>query len=279
MPEVTIVIVTYNSISDINNCLNSIYKFTPGTDTFEIIVIDNASEDDTAAAVRNYCKAKSNISLICNAENRGYTKANNQGIEASKGKFIFLLNPDIIFVESSIDILISRMKEIKADAIAPQLINPDWTVQPSCRTFPKYRDILFEFLQFSMIFRRNKFLSRWKMEYFGHDHEMEVEQPMAAALLIKTEVLKKIGNFDERFVMFFNDVDLCKKIYDSGFKIYFTAATKMIHLKGTSVYKDRKRMIKIWNVDCLSYFKKYYDNLIPYNLLKAGLFISSFVRK
>ena len=286
MPEVSIVIVTYNSKEDIAICLGSIYKNCAETD-LEIIIADNNSTDGTVEILQKlkekfedkFIDKKKEVKLIINSDNKGYTLANNQCIAEAKGKYILLLNPDIILIENSIEKLIKRMSEVKADAIAPQLINPDYSIQPSCRTFPEYSDIFFEFMQLPKLFPRHKLLARWKMGNFHHDYEREVEQPMAASLLIKKSVLDKVGNFDERFEMFFNDVDLCKKIKDNGFKIFFTNTTKMIHLKGTSVYKDRKRMLKIWNQDCLRYFKKYFDNSILYNLLKAGLKFSVYIRK
>ena len=279
MPEVSIVIVTYDSRNDIDNCLGSIYKNCTELSKYEIIVVDNNSKDDTVNTVKKYVRLHGNIRLIENKDNKGYTLANNQGIATAKGKYVLLLNPDIIFIEDSIEKLVKRMEEVKADAIAPQLINPDWSVQPSCRTFPKYRDMFSELTLMSGTFPKSNFFSRWKMSNFGHDHEREVDQPMAAALMIRTDLLKEVKFFDDRFNMFFNDVDLCKKIKDKGYKIFFTTVTKMIHIKGTSIYKDRLRMIKVWNEDCLKYFKKYYNNIILYNLLKAGLSLSVLVRK
>ncbi len=279
MAEVSIVIVTYNSRNDIENCLSSVYKNCPDASYFEMIIVDNNSSDDTVNRVRKYIGKQKNIKLIENKDNKGYTLANNQGMAAAKGKYILLLNPDIVFVEDPLKKLTSRLEELKAGAISPQLINPDWTIQPSCRTFPRYSDMFLEFSMLSEIFPKSRIISRWKMNYFGHDHEREVDQPMAAALMVRSEVMKEVKFFDDRFNMFFNDVDLCKKIHDTGYKIFFTDITKMIHLKGTSVYKDRKRMIRIWNEDCLKYFKKYYSNFILYNFLKTGLYLSAFVRK
>ena len=96
--------------------------------------------------------------------------------------------------------------------------------------------------------------------------------------VIKKEVLNRIGNFDERFKMFFNDVDLCKRICDAGYDIIFYPESKIIHEKGVSIYKDREKMIRIWNEDCLSYFRKYNTNSLLLVWLGISLKLSGFFR-
>ena len=138
--------------------------------------------------------------------------------------------------------------------------------------------MFFELKLLAALFPKSKFFARWKMRYFSHNELSKVEQPMAAALMVKKNLLVKIGNMDERFVMFFNDIDLCKKILDKGYKIAFYPEAKVIHKKGSSVYQDRARMIRMWNEDCLSYFKKHDYNTVFYPLLFLGLKFSGFFR-
>jgi hypothetical protein len=270
----SIVIVTWNSEDEIGNCLNSI--FIEETSAHEIIVVDNDSSDSTKDILKGY---KDKIKLILNSSNTGYTKACNQGIEASTGDFVLLLNPDTLIVEDALDELVSFLnRHTTAGAAAPQLLNEDLSIQDSCRTLPTYWDMFCEMSLLSAIMPGSRVFSRWKMRYFDHDSMREVEQPMAAALLIRKETLSEIGNMDERYKMFFNDVDLCKKILDSGCKIIFYPDAKIIHAKGKSVYKDHKRMIKIWNSDCLKYFKKHHYNFILYPLLSFGIHFTGFFR-
>jgi GT2 family glycosyltransferase len=101
---------------------------------------------------------------------------------------------------------------------------------------------------------------------------------MAAALMIKKSVLDDIGLMDERFEMFFNDVDLCKRIIDSGKKIRFLTGANVIHKKGSSVYKDRVKMIKVWNKDCIKYFEKHHRNPFLLFWLNINLKISEIIR-
>lgn len=274
----SVIVVTWNSDKEIGKCIESVSASAEGID-YEIIVVDNNSLDKTSEIVTGLIKTNSKIKFIQNSENKGYTKACNQGMEIATGENIFLLNPDTVLQGSSIEMLIKKLNEDrKTGAVAPQLLNPDKTIQFSCRTFPGYRDMFFEMILLSAIFGKSRIFSRWKMNYFSHNEEREVEQPMAAALMIRKDVLDKTGNFDGRFSMFFNDVDLCKKIHDKGCKIIFYPEAKIIHEKGISIYKDRVRMIKVWNEDCLKYFRKYHYSFILYYWLMISLKVTGILR-
>jgi len=190
-----------------------------------------------------------------------------------------LLNPDTQLINDALYKMFNFLEgKDNVAAVGPQLVTKSEMVQYSCRTFPGYRDLFFELSLLSTFFPSSKIFSRWKMKYFDHDELREVEQPMAAALLIKREVLNKTGNLDERFYMFFNDIDICKQIHNLGYKIYFYPEAKIYHNIGTSILKDRSRMIRIWNKDCLKYFKKYKYNFILYTVLSLGLLISGELR-
>jgi len=280
--DLSIIIVTWNSEEEIAECLRSVSDRIgkEGEFVFEIIIVDNNSSDNTHRVLekfKSYFDKK--ITLIRNSVNLGFTKACNQGIELAKGQNVLFLNPDTEIIDDALYKLCNYLNSNeKIGATAPQLLYEDMTIQYSCRTLPKYRDMFFELKLLSALFPKSKFFARWKMRYFPHNELSEVEQPMAAALMVKKNLLVKIGNMDERFVMFFNDIDLCKKILDKGYKIAFYPEAKVIHKKGSSVYQDRARMIRMWNEDCLSYFKKHDYNIVFYSLLFMGLKISGFFR-
>ena len=277
--ELSVIIVTWNSGNEISDCISSIID-NSGKISLEIIIVDNDSADNTAEVLKSYAeKYPGIIKLIFNRHNCGFTKACNQGIEITSGKNIFLLNPDTVILNNSVDKLYKRLTgDNKAGAIAPQLLNADGTIQKSCRTFPRYFDMFCEMSFLSAVFPESELLSNWKMNYFSHNEERVVEQPMAAALMVKKKILDEAGNFDERFLMFFNDVDLCRKIREKGFNIIFFPEAKAEHEKGVSIYKDRVRMIKVWNEDCLKYFKKYHYNIILYSWLYLSLKFTGFFR-
>jgi len=277
--DLSVIIVTWNSEREIIDCLNSIIENEVKLN-YEIIIVDNNSSDNTKDVIESFAQNKfQRIKLIPNKENNGFTKGCNRGIDSSSGKNILFLNPDTKILNSALEKLVCKLNsDDKTGAVAPKLLNEDLTIQNSCRSFPGYFDMFCELSLLSSIFPESKTIARWKMNYFSHNEEAAVDQPMAAALMVKKKVLDEIYNFDERYLMFFNDVDLCRKIYDNGYKIIFYPDAKMIHQKGVSIYKDRVRMIKSWNEDCLSYFKKYKYNFFLYSWLSVSLKLSGYLR-
>lgn len=280
--KISVVIVTWNSEEDIAECLGSIYrsKYNESLLSVETIVVDNNSADNTVAAVESFIKIfPYNVKLIKNKENYGFTKGCNDGIEIAKGDYLLLLNPDTQIKNDALLKMVEYLSiKDEIGAIAPQLYTRNKNIQYSCRTFPTYKDLFFELTRLSVIFPRSKFFAKWKMKYFDHDETKIVDQPMAAALMIKMDVLKKMNLLDERFFMFFNDIDTCKQIYNLGYKIVFYPDAKVYHKIGTSILKDRVRMIKAWNNDCLKYFKKNDYNPFLYFFLSLGLKITGFFR-
>ena len=271
----SVVIVTWNSEEDIAECLGSIYNadYDESKLKVETIVVDNNSADNSVVVIEHFIKIfPYNIKLIKNKENLGYTKGCNQGVKIASGGFVLLLNPDTQIQKDALSKLVNYLNSREdIGAVAPQLFTRHKIIQYSCRTFPRYIDLFFEITRLSTIFSSSKFFAKWKMKYFNHEEIAEVEQPMAAALMIKAEVLKKMNYLDERFYMFFNDIDTCKQIYNLGYKIVFYPDAKIYHKIGTSILKDRVRMIRAWNNACLSYFRKNDYNPFLYFILFIGL--------
>jgi GT2 family glycosyltransferase len=276
MTELSIIIVTWNSEDEITSCVESIKRNTADIRA-ELIIIDNNSSDNTPSVLKriNY----PNIQVYLNKENTGYTKAVNQGAGYASGDYIFLLNPDTVLADNTLKQLTDFLKNNNSyGACAPRLVNEDGTVQYSIRHFPDFRDMYFEFTLLSYFFPESSYFGRWKMKCFDYSKDTDVDQPMAAALMIQKNVLEEVNNMDERFFMFFNDVDLCRRIWETGYKIRYLSAPEIVHKKGASIYKDRIKMIKIWDKDCLKYFSKYHQNSLLLFWLKVNLKISELIR-
>ena len=282
MSSLTIALVTWNSEDEIAECLNMLFHATSKIKDLklETVVVDNGSTDNTVKTIDNFLRVTHhNIVFIKNNDNLGFTKACNQAIHASTGDYIFILNPDTEILDSAVEDMMKYLDENdKVGVVAPQLLSYHRQIQFSCRTFPHYWDMFSEMLMLATLCPKSKFFSRWKMRYFDHDSLREVDQPMGAALLLKRKVLESVGGLDERFIMFYNDVDFCKRISDAGYKLVFFPDAKVKHMEGVSVYKDRSGMIKIWNDDCLRYFKKHDYNPVLYPLLYIGLKTTGFFR-
>lgn len=278
----SIIIVTWNSEEDIAECLGSIYNSFHDESILKVqtLVVDNNSSDNSASVVENFMKVfPHDIKLIKNTVNYGFTKGCNIGISEATGDFVMLLNPDTQIQNDALQKLVEYLKSRDdVGAIAPLLYSRNKTIQYSCRKFPRYIDLFFELSALSTLFPSSRFFSKWKMKYFGHNKLREVDQPMAAALMIKADVLKAMNYLDERFYMFFNDIDTCKQIYNLGYKIVFFPEATVYHKIGTSILKDRVRMIKAWNEDCLRYFRKNGYNPFLHTVLFFGLKITGTLR-
>lgn len=254
MSLLSIIIVTWNSEEFIEKCLKSIFD-TRGSTDLEVIVIDNASQDTTTKIIERF---KPEVRLIYNQANLGYAKANNQGIEVSKGDYILLLNPDVELKENCLKLMLDFLENHKdIDGSAPQLLNPDGSIQPSCREFPDFSILLWEFSGLSFLFPKNRILGRWRMGYFDFQSSREVDQPMGSCLLLRRKVIQKIGVFDEQFPIFFNDVDLCYRIKKSGGKLYFLPEAKALHYKGGSTKKAKTEMILSAHLSFFRFLSKY----------------------
>ncbi len=267
--SITIIIVTWNSERYIRNCLDSIIR-NAGKQQPEIILVDNNSSDHTVkVAEEQYAQ----VNLIRNRENLGYAQANNQGIENSQGEYLLLLNPDTEVFKNSLTLMIQFMEENpQAGALGPQLLNPDGTVQPSCREFPRYATLLWEFSGLSKLFTKSKIFGHWRMGYFDFNKTREVDQPMGSCLLLRRKALNAVGVFDQDFPMFFNDVDLCYRIKKAGWKIYFFPYAHILHHKGASTRQTKRRMIWRSHLSFYKFFRKYKIGILNH-LIQYLLFV------
>ena len=262
MIDLSVVILTYNSSLYIEECLQALLKELPDIKT-EIIFIENNSADNTLFLLENIINSSIpkniDVKLIKNDRNKGYALGNNQGLEISSGRQILLLHPDVVMLANSLKYLLKVLEEdTKIVILAPQFQYPDGKIQPSCRRFPDYWSVINEALGLTILFPKNKSLSGWKMGDFDHTYRREVDQPMAACVLLKRKVLDDVGLMDEQFVMFFNDVDWCKRMKQFGWKIIFTPEAKVIHVLGGSVNQVRSRMILHSHVGFYLYFEKHF---------------------
>lgn len=255
--ELSVIIVTHNNEKEIDLCLEALKQATSGLQS-QIIIIDNHSQDKTVELI--LAKGRSEIYLLRNQENLGFTRGVNQGLRLCQGKNIVLLNPDTQVSATSFNQLIKILKaHPDVGLVAPQLLNLDGTIQPSCRRFPIHRDVFFHVLGLSYLFPESHFFNRWKMGDFDHQTPCEVDQPQGACLMTHRKALDEVGLLDERFPMFFSDVDWCRRFKEKGWRILFYPEAKVIHSKGASVYQNRAAMI--WNShrSFYRYFQKYFQ--------------------
>jgi len=245
-PELSIIIVSWNVKELLEKCLKSIYKYK--TDLFlEIIVVDNASTDKTIEMIKkNFPKVK----LIINDINKGFAKANNQGILASQGEFILLLNPDTEIIKNSLEKMMDFMKKHYQAGIAGcKHLNSDWTIQPSVRRFPNFWSLFFIFTKMAKIFPQIPTI----YYYLAKDLNLKIAQPVdqvaGSFFLMRRKVIDEIGLFDENFFIWFEEVDYCLRAKKAGWQIWYNPEAEIIHYGGKSfnqilTFKKQKMFFK-----------------------------------
>lgn len=224
--NISIVIVTHNSYSAVEKCLESIEQCPPSS-KYEIIIVDNASRDKTCEMIsRRY----DYVRLISNKENRGYAGGVNQGIKASRGSQVLILNPDIEVKRGSIDLLVEFMNEHPdAGIVASKLIYPDGRIQYSCRTFYTLKIILLRRTFLRKLFPGAAPLRKHLMLDYDHQTPRKVDWVLGACMLVRRKVLDRVGLMDERFFLYMEDTDWCSRMKKWGYSVYYVPQSVMIH--------------------------------------------------
>jgi N-acetylglucosaminyl-diphospho-decaprenol L-rhamnosyltransferase len=229
-PDISIIIVTYNSRPFIRECLRAIESDAGGI-SLETIVIDNHSADRSAEVASHFPWVR----VIRRRRNEGFASAVNLGLSFTDSEYALLLNPDAIVTKGAIRSMKDYMESNPDVAcVSPQLLNFDGTVQRSCREFPGVKTIVGELLLAPWFGRVFPGFDRYRMSYFDHSSTRDVDQPMASCLIFRRSIFDEVGNLDESMPIFFNDVDLCRRIREHGGRIVFYPSAKVYHYSGAS---------------------------------------------
>jgi len=253
--DLSIIIVSWNVKELLKKCLASIEKNQGQLDS-EIFVIDNASGDGSAKMVKTDFPQ---IKLIANQTNRGFAAANNQGIKQSQGKYILLLNPDTEILPNALSAMINFMDQNAEIGISGcKLLNPDKTLQFSVRRFPRLKAIILIFLKLAKIWPHNKTLNHYLARDFDYTAAQPVDQVMGAFFLIRQKVIEAIGLLDEKFFIWFEEVDFCRRAKLAGWEVWYYPQAKIIHHGGQS-FKQQLTLKKQWQFfqSAFYYFRKY----------------------
>ncbi len=230
--SLSIIIVNYNTRELLRNCLKAISQgLRPNAEGLmqntEIIIVDNGSTDASREYLEQLKAKSSQLKTIFNNRNLGFAKAVNQGIKKSTGDYLLLLNTDTQLTAGSIQSLIKFSKKNNQTAIvAPQLLNPDGSIQPSCFKLPT---IIGAFKKYWL----------GKETAFGKyapktQKPVVVEAAVAAVWLLPSSTINQVGLFDEKYFMYFEDLDYCRRVKKAGLKIYYFPQSKVVHLHGAS---------------------------------------------
>ncbi len=246
-PLLSIVTVTYNSQGKIKAYLESIKKNLKIP--FEVIIVDNNSQDETKKVIEDFSLP---VTLLPQSANLGFSKGNNIGAKEAKGEYILFLNPDTHLQDNSVEQAIIFLGNTPdAGIVAPQLIDDNGQPQPSARNLPTLWRAFTEYY----LHYKNTF------EAFAPNgtEPVEVESVVGAGMLMKKGVFEKIGKWNEKFFLYFEDIDLCKRVLEDGMKIYYFPDFKVSHTVGDSA-KSNPRSLQLLYQSAMVYHGrvKYY---------------------
>lgn len=245
-PDLSIVIVNWNVRELLRRCLESILR-SDGLSvagvagphsaarsrwTAEVIVVDNASADGSAAMLAQDFPA---VQAIANPDNRGFTRANNQGLAASRGRYVLFLNPDTEMAPAALGHMLAYAEaQPRAGIVGPQLRYGDGSMQSSRRRFPTLATFFLESTVVQRWWPRNRVLSRYYVLDRPDDATSQVDWVVGACMLVRRAVLDQIGGFDEGFFMYSEELDLCRRAVDAGWQVIYLPAAVVTHHEGKS---------------------------------------------
>ncbi|QQG43517.1 MAG: glycosyltransferase family 2 protein [Candidatus Daviesbacteria bacterium] len=218
--RVSIISVSFNNGSSIENFISSVQKNISPKD--ELIIVDNHSNDDTALKIKNF----KNVKLILSDKNLGFSKGNNLGVKSARGQYLFFLNPDTQMEKPILDELVSFYEDKDAGLVGPKLIESSGTIQASVRNLPTIWEAFREYI----LGIKHKF-----GQYVpAVNHPIEVGAVYGAAMLVSKKLFEEIKGFDERYFLYYEDIDLCRKIKRAGKHVYYFPGVYIKHLVGGS---------------------------------------------
>jgi GT2 family glycosyltransferase len=230
MKDIGVCIVTRSSKEVVLDCLTSLFEQTQRL-KMDVVVVDNASQDDSVEAIRlNFPSVK----LILNKENFGYARAVNQGLRALDAHYYVLLNPDAVILENALERLVQFMEETpQAGICVPKVLNSDGTLQYQCRRGEARPGEVFSyFIGLDRLFPSDQRFTGYLLRHLDNDVVNEVKAVSGSCMMIRREVTEQIGYLDELYFAYQEDTDYCLRARLVGWKVYYVPMGKVIHLGG-----------------------------------------------
>ncbi|MCW3119653.1 MAG: glycosyltransferase [Chitinophagaceae bacterium] len=262
--ELSVIIVNYNVKHFLEQCLCSVQKAIPGIDA-EVIVTDNNSTDSSISYLQ---PAFPSVVFLSNQENTGFSRACNQGLAISKGKYVLFLNPDTLVPEDCFSKCIAFLDaHPDAGALGIHMLDGSGKfLKESKRAFPAPLTSLYKLFGLARVFPQSRTFAKYHLEYLAEKENHEVDVLAGAFIMVKRAVLEKTGSFDETFFMYGEDIDLSYRIQEAGYKNYYFAESSIIHFKGESTRKLSLNYVRMFYNAMNVFVKKHYGRR------RAGLF-------
>jgi len=271
--DLTIVIVNWNSNDLLRNCLDSIER-EKGLLTIQTIVIDNNSADGSREMVHNLFPQ---VQLLNSGGNLGFARANNIAVAYAESQLILFLNPDTIVLEGALQKMIEHMQNnCDTGGLGCKMVNPNGQVQPlGLQWFP---NPLTELINILFLTAHTIEKVKGILPYVNPEHNGYVKKLYGGCLLVRKSILDQVGWFDERFFMYGEDVDLCRRINESGSKLYYLKDAEIIHIGGGSSNKTISEFSVLMMCDSISKLIDKYNGFPGYCFYRIAIFLGSNIR-
>ena len=257
MTELSICILTLNSVEYLKKCLKSIQQFPPDGG-YEILVADNGSNDGTIPMLQHEYPA---VKIILNKENLGFTKPNNQMLRQAKGNFLLLLNPDTLLTEDCFNPQLDFLKANPDVGISiPKVLNADGSFQKQSRRGEATPiEVIGYFFKLGKLFPKNKPLNGYLVSWLPENEVAEVKAVSGSCMFIRRETWEQVGDFDERFFAYQEDSDYCRRARQKGWKIMYVPISHIIHYGGEGGSKAQPiKSIYQWHRSYFLYYRKHF---------------------
>ncbi len=268
--DLSIAVISYNTRDLLLACLQSVQDRTTGVD-YEVIVVDNASHDGSVDAVRTRFP---HVTVIANAENSGFAKACNQAAVVSSGRYLLLLNSDTVMQQGTLRTMVSCLDQhLDIGAVSCLQRDEQGRVVQSCFPFPSIRDHVRYAETLPTVVRRLV----GAPSSMDCTRSQDVEWANGACLMIRKALFDRLGGLDERFFMYFEDVDLCRRVQQLGYRVRHVAEGEVVHLLGGSSRANRHGLNKQWELSRIRYVEKHFAQ--PRRFLMKGWIAVGVMRK
>lgn len=253
--DISVVIVGWNAKKYLALCLESLVKARPRR-TMEVFVVDNASTDGSVEMIETEFPW---VKLIKSSENLGFAKGNNVAIRQCQGRYIALVNPDVIVLPGCLDALADFLDQNpKVGNVGPRVFNPDMTQQSTCRRFPTLWNNLCSATHLEKVFKSSPFFAGEHMFYFPHDRTLAVDVIVGCFSTIRREAFDSVGLLDEDLFMYGDDVDWCRRARKAGWQVTFYPGAQAIHDRGKTTAPYPVRFALAQQKSVLRYWSKHH---------------------
>jgi O-antigen biosynthesis protein len=271
-PLISVVIVSYKVPAYLHQTLRSLAEAERYRDC-EIIIVDNASNDNSRQLITKDFPAVAWVQL---KDNIGFGRACNVGVQMCRGEYVLLLNPDMLVSRDSLSVCLAFLQgHPDVGIVGPKILKPDGSFQPHCRrSFPTPLNAFFYMFGLSRLFPTSPVFGRYNFTYVSPDTAMEVDAVSGCFMFMRRSLYQEVGGFDEAFFMYAEDLDLCARVKERGYKVWYCPDTQVIHFKGKSCARQPIRSRMAFYEAMIIFSRKYrrrYHSFLPNWLIVVGI--------